>query len=163
MIIIIIINLLFLRMFNRFIHDQSIEQWKGYGVATLIIFVNVASSLLTQHAQFLSARLSVRVRSALVNALYRKKFRVVTQMDDSKGRSKHERKREQPVSAGDFENFVASDMQRIQVFLSFQYYYTDFNYLEIQYFLRLSTVQYNKYSQILAVNSKLIIATFTSS
>ena len=130
-------------MFNKFINDLSIEQWKGYAVATLILFVNVVSSLLTQHAQFLSAQLSVRVRSALVNVFYRKKFRVVTQMGGSKGSSKNDRKCEQPVSAGDFENFVASDMQRIQVFISLKYFYINCIYLVtylINNYLRLSTI-----------------------
>ena len=89
--------------------------WKGYGVALLILLSTVGSSLLTQHAQFISARVSVRVRSALVDLLYRKCLRVGNiQANDT---TKNNENAANHAAAGDLENFVASDMQRIQVLI----------------------------------------------
>ena len=99
--------------------DLTIETWKGYAVALLIVLATVGSSLLTQHAQFISARVSVRVHSALVDLVYRKCFRLANiQTNDTKKTSnENAAKPDRNAAAGDFENFVASDMQRIQVFI----------------------------------------------
>lgn len=95
-------------------NDPSLECWKGYAVMMLVLLVTFTSSMFTQHAQFVAARLSVRVRSALVNLIYRKRLRVATQLVGSKNRN-NSWESDRPISAGDFENFEASDMQRIQV------------------------------------------------
>lgn len=96
--------------------DPSIESWKGYAIATLIVLSTVMSSLLTQHAQFIAARVSVRVRSGLVGLIYSKCLRMATTGAKSTEKT-NEVKSERSAAAGDFENFVASDMQRIQVFI----------------------------------------------
>ena len=99
--------------------DLTIETWKGYAVALLIVLTTVGSSLLTQHAQFISARVSVRVRSALVDLVYRKGLRVanIQTNDTEKTSNENAAKSNCNAAAGDFENFIASDMQRIQVFI----------------------------------------------
>lgn len=104
-------------------NDPTIEAWKGYAVATLILFTTIGSSLLMQHAQFISARVSVRVRSALVNLVYRKCLRMANTRTNSTTTTSKENynKSDRRAAAGDFENFVASDMQRLQVSSALSY------------------------------------------
>lgn len=100
--------------------DPSIESWKGHAIATLIVLSTVISSLLTQHAQFIAARVSVRVRSGLVGLIYSKCLRMDTTRANRTEKT-NDLKGERSAAAGDFENFVASDMQRIQVLFSLLY------------------------------------------
>lgn len=104
-------NRLSRRLFTTFMEERAIESWKGYALALLIILQTIISNFLLQHAEYIASRVSVRVRSALVDTVYRKSLRLASGVSTETSK----RKLNGRPAAGDFENFIASDMQRIQV------------------------------------------------
>ncbi len=82
-------------------NNNKIESWKGYAIAALFLVTKLSEFLLYENGQFLAGKVSVRVRSALIALVYRKALSVSPCALVAS-------------SAGDLENFIASDMQRIQ-------------------------------------------------
>lgn len=96
------------RLFLLFMNDSSNELWKGYTIAALYFVVQFIQSMVYQQHFHLMIKVSVRIRAALIDILYRKTLTVAPSAMATSG-------------TGDFVNFLAVDLQRLQDFLLYLY------------------------------------------
>ena len=89
--------------------DQSIELWKGYTIAVLFFVVQIVQSMLFQQHFHIMVKVSVRIRAAIIDTLYRKTLSVAPCAMASSG-------------TGDFVNFLAIDLQRVQDMMQYIYF-----------------------------------------
>ena len=89
--------------------DQTIEVWKGYMIAVIFFIVQVVQSMLFQQHYHIMIKISVRIRAAIIDTLYRKTLSVAPSSMASSG-------------TGDFVNFLAIDLQRVQDTLQYIYF-----------------------------------------
>ena len=103
------IELKLCRVFIKFMSDQTIELWKGYMIAVIFFIVQVMQSMLFQQHYHIMVKISVRIRAAIIDTLYRKTLSVAPSSMASSG-------------TGDFVNFLAIDLQRVQDTLQYIYF-----------------------------------------
>ena len=96
------------RLFILFMNDSSNELWKGYVIAALFFLAQIMQSLIYQQHFHLMIKASVRMRAALIDTLYRKTLTITPSAMANSG-------------TGDFVNFLAVDLQRLQDMLQYIY------------------------------------------
>ena len=89
--------------------DSSIETWKGYAIAVLFFIVQLIQSISYQVQFHIVVKVGIRMRAALIDTLYRKTLTVAPSAMVTSG-------------TGDFLNFLAIDLQRLQDMLQFVYF-----------------------------------------
>lgn len=89
--------------------DTSIEVWKGYSIAALFFIVQFIQSMSYQLQFHLMLKVSIRMRAALIDTLYRKTLTVAPSVMATSG-------------TGDYVNFLAVDLQRVQDTLQYVYF-----------------------------------------
>lgn len=97
------------RLFIEFMSDTSIAAWKGYCIAVLFFFAQFAQSMLYQLHFHLMVKASVRIRAAVIDVLYRKTLTISSSAMATSG-------------TGDFVNFLAIDLQRLQDTMQYVYF-----------------------------------------
>ena len=97
------------RVFIEFMADSSIEVWKGYAITMLFFIVQLIQSISYQFHLHYVIKVSIRMRAALIDTLYRKTLTVAPNAMANSG-------------TGDFLNFLAIDLQRLQDMLQFVYF-----------------------------------------
>ena len=90
-------------------NDSSNELWKGYVVAALFFIAQIMQSMVYQQYFYLMIKASVRIRAALIDTLYRKTLTIAPGAMATLG-------------TGDFINFLAVDMQRLQDMVQYIYF-----------------------------------------
>ena len=88
--------------------QTSIELWKGYTIAALYFVVQFVQSISYQLHFHIVIKVSIRMRAALIDTLYRKTLSVAPSAMVTSG-------------TGDFVNFLAIDLQRLQDMLQYVY------------------------------------------
>ena len=99
------------RVFIKFMGDSSIEVWKGYAIAVLFFIVLIIQSICYQFHLHYVIKVSIRMRAALIDTLYRKTLTVAPSATANYS------------GTGDFLNFLAIDLQRLQDMLQFVYFF----------------------------------------
>lgn len=89
-------------------NDASNELWKGYIIAALFFIAQIMQSMVYQQHFHLMIKASVRMRAALIDTLYRKTLTIAPSAMATSG-------------TGDFVNFLAVDLQRLQDMLQYIY------------------------------------------
>ena len=89
-------------------NDASNELWKGYVIAALFFLAQILQSMVYQQHFHLMIKASVRMRAALIDTLYRKTLTIAPSAMANSG-------------TGDFVNFLAVDLQRLQDMLQYIY------------------------------------------
>ena len=97
------------RIFIEYLTATNIEVWKGYSIAALFFIVLLTQSLCYQLHFHIMVKTSVRMRAALIDTLYLKTLSVAPSAMATSG-------------TGDFVNFLAVDLQRLQDMLQYVYY-----------------------------------------
>lgn len=88
--------------------DTSIEVWKGYAIAVMFFIVQIVQSICYQLHSHIVVKVSIRMQAALIDTLYRKTLTVAPNAMATSG-------------TGDFLNFIAIDLQRLQEMMQYAY------------------------------------------
>ncbi|OQV18389.1 Multidrug resistance-associated protein 1 [Hypsibius exemplaris] len=89
-----------LRLLINFAKDRSAELWKGYMFAALLLIASIMQSIFVGHCVHQCNRLGLKLRTALMSAVYRKVIRVAQFADGTS-------------SIGQPTNLITIDSQRI--------------------------------------------------
>ena len=86
--------------------SSTMEDWKGYLLASLYILTSFSQSLIYQNSFHESTKSSIRWRAGIIDVIYRKALTISSSAKLTSG-------------VGDIVNLLAIDLERLQMLLQF--------------------------------------------
>ena len=88
------------RMLINYVENSTSETWEGVFIAVLFFLSTLAQSLFSQRELYIYSTLEIRIRAALIAAVYRKTLSVKPSTQEN-------------VTTGEIFNLISTDVQRV--------------------------------------------------
>ena len=90
----------------KFVENPDMETWKGYLIVFFLFFLAITQTICHRCGYHETAKLSIRIRAAIIDAIYRKIL--LTKNDENLTKK-----------IGEFVNILAVDLERLELLLQY--------------------------------------------